>query len=261
MRALRGRAIDLPWVRGKKELREEKKTRRHGFGAMTWCGQWAQVINGKERARCPPPLCSCRSALLSLDSSPNQAACLPPSFSSRLPFLPLERLKWARALALLTGPSRRLQHGAGKVLFPSRGCGPPAMYSTSCRALRLREIGRQSYRFHITKHPRLEHCNPCGGDLQSRIITDVPRNLPRHPSPGSRHCSSPSPSLLDLASINLARYEMRCQVCPSHFGRTRHCIPPQRLFWLLPNIVLRVELVAAVFCHLPSGNGTSLSQV
>ena len=30
------------WVRGKKELREEKKTRRHGFGAMTWCGQWAQ---------------------------------------------------------------------------------------------------------------------------------------------------------------------------------------------------------------------------
>lgn len=39
----RGRACDrFAWVRRKKELREEKKTRRHGFGAMTWCGKWAQ---------------------------------------------------------------------------------------------------------------------------------------------------------------------------------------------------------------------------
>lgn len=39
----RGRACGrFAWVRRKKELREEKKTRRHGFGAMTWCGKWAQ---------------------------------------------------------------------------------------------------------------------------------------------------------------------------------------------------------------------------
>lgn len=110
--------------------------------------------------------------------SPNQTArpatSLPPS-PPGLPIRPLERLKWGLALAGLTGPSRRLQHGAGKVLFLARGCGPQARYSTRCRAPRLRENGRQSYRFHITKHPDWSNVIPVAGTPKSRIITDVPK--------------------------------------------------------------------------------------
>lgn len=88
VRALRGRAWAcdrFAWLRSKKELREEKKNKT----SRTWGDDvvWAvgSVINGKERARCPPPfwlLPFCPRLARPVALSSNQASYRPPSFSS-----------------------------------------------------------------------------------------------------------------------------------------------------------------------------------
>lgn len=147
------------------EGREKNKTSRIWGDDVVW--EVGSVINGKERAPVSHPRCF-------LPSCPPH---LPPSVVLLLPFLPLERLKWGQPLAVLTGPSRGVQHGAGKVLFLARGCPPPAMYSTKCRAPRLRENGRQSYRFHITKHPDWSNVIPVAGTPSLALLPGVPRRL------------------------------------------------------------------------------------
>lgn len=119
------------------EGREKNKTSRIWGDDVVW--EVGSVINGKERARCPPPLLPAvlPSSRARPPATPAAAARPPASLPPLLllPFLPLERLKWGQALALLTRPSRGVQHGAGKVLFPARGCPPPAMYSTRVAGL------------------------------------------------------------------------------------------------------------------------------
>lgn len=78
------------------EGREKNKTSRIWGDDVVW--EVGSVINGKERAPGAHPRCSCRPALLTLARPVHLLPSLP---SWLLPFLPLERLKWGQALAVL----------------------------------------------------------------------------------------------------------------------------------------------------------------
>jgi hypothetical protein len=126
-----------------------------------------------------------------------QATYLPPTFSSGLPFLPLKRLRWGLAtLAFFyQGLAERLQHRPGRVgyFFPPRGCRPPTMYGTGCRDARLRENGRQTYSFYITKHPEWSNVIPAAGTSSLALLPTSQETYPP-----LTHLTAPSTTCMQL---------------------------------------------------------------
>lgn len=156
-----------------------------------------------------------------------------------------------------------MQHGAGKVLFPARGCRHPPCRGTKCRAPRLRENGRQSYRFHITKHPD----SPDWSNVIPAAGTPSLASLPVSQDTSSSHVEC----FRTTAAHHLRRFLTWLQSNKTSRSISRSACtisaepsigwPPQRLSCMLACRAPRRACRCSSLPVRPTSNGTSLSQM